>query len=152
MSETLLSSSKKTYLEVLLTPPTSPQITPINSMPNSPAESIFSNKHRSDLGIIDSRLKWIINKNNPDSVCSKCKIGIEDYEWNSYYTVFVYRYEDEYNKYKLKIFNDLNNKQKTNEVFCFKCRETIINEFKKDKLINEQKKDLLISMPPLVLE
>ena len=151
MSETIVPSSpKKSYLDAVLTPPTSPLITPINSIPNSP--QILSNKHRSDLGVIDSRLKWIINKRNPDSVCSKCKIGIEDYEWNSYYTVFVYRYEDEYNKYKLKIFNDLNNKQKTNEVFCFKCRETIINEFKKDKLINEQKKDLLISMPPLVLE
>jgi hypothetical protein len=152
MSETLLSSSKKTYLEVLLTPPTSPQITPINSMPNSPAESIFSNKHRSDLGIIDSRLKWIMNKKNPDSVCSKCKIGIEDYEWNSYYTVYVYRFTDEYNKYIIKIFNDKDDKKNINQVFCFKCREDISNQFKKDKLINEQKKDLLILMPPLVLE
>jgi hypothetical protein len=71
---------------------------------------------------------------------------------DSYYTVYVYRYTDEYNKYKIKIFNNQYNIEKTNEVFCFKCRETIINEFKKDKLINEQKKDLLISMPPLVLE
>lgn len=151
MSETIVPSTpKKSYLEAVLTPPASPLITPINSIPNSP--EILSNKHRSDLGVIDSRLKWIVNKKNPNCECSRCKIGIEDFEWNSYYTVYVYRYTDEYNKYKLKIFNDLNNKQKTNEVFCFKCRETINNEFKKDKLINEQKKDLLISMPPLVLE
>lgn len=153
MSETIVPSPpKKSYLEAVLTPPTSPLITPINSIPNSP--EILSNKHRSDLGVIDSRLKWVLNKKNLDCLCSRCHIGIEDFEWNSYYTVYVYRYTDEYNKYKIKIFNDLNNPQnKTiNNVFCFKCRETIINEFKKDKFINEQKKDLLISMPPLVLE
>jgi hypothetical protein len=78
-------------------------------------------------------------------------MGIEEYEWNSYYTVYVYRFTDEYNKYKIKIFNDKDNKKKTNEIFCFKCREDIINQFKKDRLINEEKKNLLILMPPLVL-
>ena len=149
MSEIILSSSpKKTYLEAALTPSTTPSTTPNNSVPNSP--QILS-KHRNDLGVIDSRLKWIMNKKNPDSICSTCKLGIEEYEWNSYYTVYVYRFTDEYNKYKIKIFNDLSTKN-MNEVYCFRCREKIINEFKKDKLINEQKKDLLISMPPLVLE
>jgi hypothetical protein len=157
MSETLLSSSpKKTYLEALLTPSTTPYTTPNNSVPNSPqfssCESILTNKNRTDLGIIHSRLKWGLNKKNPDSLCNKCKLGIEEYEWNSYYTVYVYRFTDEYNKYKIKIFNDMDNSLRINEVFCTRCKEDIINQFKKDRLINEQKKEALISIPPLVLE
>jgi hypothetical protein len=149
MSETIPSCSpKKTYLEAVLTPPTSPLITPTSSPYILSKGSI----HKDDEGIIDSRLKWILNKKNEDSVCNMCKTGIEEYEWNSYYTIYVYRFTDEYNKYKIKIFNDQDNIINTNKVYCFRCREKITNEFKKNKLINEQKKDSLILMPPLVLE
>ena len=148
MSETIPSCSpKKTYLEAALTPPISPLITPSSS----PYISSIHHIHNSDVGVIDSRLKWILNTKNPDSVCNMCKTGIEEYEWNSYYTIYVYRFTDEYNKYKIKIFNDKDNIINANKVYCFRCREKIVNEFKKNKLINEQKKDLLILMPPLVL-
>jgi hypothetical protein len=104
MSRLEESHSRKSYKEALLTPTTTPQITPTNS----PSKNIFIIKDTNIfLGIFDRRLKWYINKYNKENICGKCKRGIIQDEWNSYYTVYAERYIDIMEKTRIRIYNDL---------------------------------------------
>jgi len=129
------SHSKKSYKEVLLTPSTTPQVTPVNSAPNSvnnsPAKGIFLRDYTNiniSLGIIDRRLKWFINRHNKDSICDQCKKGIIQDEWNSYYTVYAERYIDILDRTNIKIYNDLD--KCDNSIYCDRCKNSKIEEYK----------------------
>lgn len=124
------TSRKKTYLEAALTPP---MITP-NSSPSNP----YTIKNDIKVGIIDTRLKWYTNQINDEEICSVCKKGILEDEWNSYYNVYVMRYKDFKGDYKVKVFNDRDNHD--NNIYCDKCKKEEIEKSKK------------VTVPSLVLE
>jgi hypothetical protein len=136
---------KKTYLEAALTPVTSPVLGSINPLQASP---FMIGKKVEKTGIIDTRIKWYINDYNPDETCSKCKKGIEDVEWNSYYTVYVKRFRDIMGEYRVKIYNNHPQKNKFNKddpyhvedcelcddnVYCDSCKKEITDKFMEDK-------------------
>lgn len=120
MEEETNNPTKKTYLEAVLTPVSSPCLGSIQS-PNMTGKT----------GIIDKRLKWYLNDYNPDETCSKCTRGIEDFEWNSYYTVYVKRYKEIINDYGVKIYNDRDTCD--NSIYCDKCKKDITERFIEDK-------------------
>lgn len=124
MEEETKNPSKKTYLEAALTPVSSPCL-------GSTPSPFMVGKKEEKTGIIDTRLKWYLNDYNPDETCSKCKRGIEDIEWNSYYTVYVKRYKDIMNDYKVKIYNDRDTCD--NSVYCDLCKRDITDKFMEDK-------------------
>jgi hypothetical protein len=131
MSRLEESHSRKSYKEILLTPSTTPQVTPINSANNSPSKNIFIRNHGEiniSLGIIDRRLKWFINKHNQESICGKCKKGIIQDEWNSYYTVYAERYIDILDRTNIKVYNDLD--RCDNSIYCDLCKKAKMEEYK----------------------
>jgi hypothetical protein len=125
MSRLEESHSRKSYKEALLTPTTTPQVTPNNS----PSKNIFIIKDtKIYLGIFDRRLKWYINKYNKESICGKCKKGIIQDEWNSYYTVYAERYIDIMDKTRIRIYNDLDKCDGC--IYCINCKKDKIEEYK----------------------
>jgi hypothetical protein len=127
MSRLEESHSRKSYKEALLTPSTTPQVTPNNS----PSKSIFIRNHTHiniSLGIIDRRLKWFINKYNKECICSQCKKGIIKDEWNSYYIVYAERYIDILDRTNIKVYNDLD--KCDNSIYCDLCKKDKIEEYK----------------------
>jgi hypothetical protein len=114
--------TKKSYLEAALTPPSSP-------------ENIFL-KNKQNLGIIDIRLKWYLNKINIDETCGECQKGIDEDEWNSYYKLYIIRYIDCKDEMKIKITNDKNNNNDYT-IYCDSCKSKIISKFNEDKKLKE---------------
>lgn len=143
MEEEKTHSAKKSYLEAALTPITTPNISPYNSPSGS-----YVIKNQPKLGIIETRLKWYISTrckytNEYDyETCNVCKKGLLEDECNSYYAVYVKRYKDIYDNYKIKIFNDKDTCDKL--IYCDKCMKNK-NEIYK----NESKTS--IPMPSLIL-
>jgi len=137
MEEVKTHSTKKSYLEAVLTPSTTPN--------NSP-QNVYVINNKMKIGIIDIRLKWYTNNNNIDEICYFCKKGILEDEWNSYYTVYVRRYKDIMNEYKIDISNDRNICDKM--IYCYQCMTEKNKKFleEKEKLLNET-----IEMPFLSL-
>lgn len=129
---------KKSYLEAALTPPMiSPNMSPLNP---------FLTKHDLKVGLIDTRLKWYNNKVNKEEICSICKKGILEDEWNSYYNVFVMRYKDYKDDHKLKIFNDKD--VHDDSIYCDKCKKDLCEKFSNSSMIQPMIQPI---MPSLVL-
>ena len=143
MEEEKTQSLKKSYLEAALTPVTTPNTSPYNSPSN-----LYVIKNQPKLGIIETRLKWytlsnltnkstlLINTNVYNyETCNVCKKGLIEDECNSYYTVYVKRYIDNYDNYRIKIFNDKETCDAL--IYCYQCmknkNEIFLNETKNSK-------------------
>ena len=154
MEEEETHSRRKSYLEAALTPISTPNISPNNSPSNS-----YVIRNQPKLGIIETRLKWytnikrfnnIFNKINNHmyiddfdyKICDVCEKGLLVDECNSYYTVYVKRYKDIFDDYKIKIYNDKETCESL--IYCDKCMKLKNDETKKEKINS-------ISMPSLVL-
>lgn len=122
MEEVKIHSTKKSYLEAALTPSTTP---------NSSPQNLYVINSKIKTGIIDIRLKWYTNNDNIDEICYFCKKGILEDEWNSYYTVYVRRYKDIMNEYKIDISNDRNTCDK--KIYCDLCMEEHNKKFLEEK-------------------
>jgi hypothetical protein len=166
MEEERTHSVTKSYLEAALTPITTPNISPYNSPTN-----IYVIRNQPKLGIIEKRLKWFTDirryKNNLNTKinnmykdefdyknCDICKKALLEDECNSYYTVYVKRYKNIFDDYKVKIYNDRESCDSL--IYCDKCMKNKNDEFKSliDKVcpidsIND--KINIMPMPSLIL-
>jgi hypothetical protein len=128
MEEVKSLSTKKSYLEAALTPSTTPTSSPSN---------LYVINNQMKTGIIDIKLKWYTNNNNDDEICYICKKGILEDEWNSYYTVYIKRYKNIMDEYKIDISNDRNTCDK--KIYCYHCMTERNKKFleEKNKLLKE---------------
>ena len=111
-------SSPKSYKQALLTPTT----TPTNSPASTPPKDIFM------IRTPVQKIKWILNYNVDNRICSVCQKGLEWDECNSYYTVYEELYLAITGKYVTKEYTDKYTSEKL--LFCDKCKKNkITNSF-----------------------
>ena len=108
-------SSPKSYKQALLTPTT----TPTNSPASTPPKNIFMIKTPVQ------KIKWILNYNVENRICSVCQKGLEWDECNSYYTIYEELYLAITGKYVTKEYTDKYTSEKL--LFCDKCKKNKID-------------------------
>jgi hypothetical protein len=107
-------SSPKSYKQALLTPTT----TPTNTPASTPPKDIFMIKTPVQ------KIKWILNYNVENRICSVCQKGLEWDECNSYYTIYEETHLALTCKYVTKIYTDKYTSEKI--LFCDKCKKNKI--------------------------